>query len=62
MYGLMFVYKIVLENGDILIWKTSKWIDNDEQVSSITFTVKSHEEYKNIKQTEVTRCKLNMKD
>lgn len=64
MYGLMYVYKIVLETGNILTWKTSKWFDEDEEekVNSITFTVKTFEDYKGTKQTDVTRCKLNIKN
>lgn len=58
MYGEMYVYKIVLESGEILIWKTSKWIDTDN-VKTITFTVKNHAEYKETMQTEITRCKLS---
>lgn len=61
MYGTTYVYKIVLESGNILIWKSSNWFDELDKVQSITFTVKSHGEYNEIKQTEVTRCKLNMK-
>lgn len=58
LYGEMYVYKIVLESGEILIWKTSKWIDTDS-VKTITFTVKSHTEYKETMQTEITRCVLS---
>lgn len=61
-YGCMYIYKIVLGSGDILIWKTSNWIDDYVKAESITFTVKEHTEYKGIQQTEVTRCKLNIKE
>ena len=60
-YGVNYIYKIILESGDILIWKTSKWIDDFDIVKSITFTVKNHGEYNGVKQTEITRCKLNVK-
>lgn len=61
-YGCMYIYKIVLDSGDILIWKTSNWVDDYVKAQSITFTVKEHSEYKGVKQTEVTRCKLNIKE
>lgn len=61
-YGCMYIYKIVLDSGDILIWKTSNWVDDYVKAQSITFTVKEHSEYKGIKQTEVTRCKVNIKE
>lgn len=59
MHGTTYVYKIVLESGNILIWKSSNWFDKLEEMKKITFTVKAHGEYNGIKQTEVTRCKVN---
>lgn len=59
-YGCMYIYKIVLDSKDILIWKTSNWVDDYVKVKGITFTVKEHTEYKGVQQTEVTRCKLNI--
>lgn len=58
-YGTIYIFKIVLESGDVLIWKTSNWFEDLESIKSITFTVKTHNEYNGVKQTEVTRCKLN---
>lgn len=60
MFGLMYVYKIVLENGNILIWKTTSWFEELEKFKKIDFTIKAHNEYKDTKQTEVTRCKLRV--
>lgn len=60
-YGCMYIYKIVLDSSDILIWKTSNWVDDYNTVKSITFTVKEHSEFRGVQQTEVTRCKLNIK-
>ena len=64
MYGIINIYKFVLENGNILIWKTSNCYCDDElkNCEEITFTIKDHKEYKGTKQTEVTRCKLNIKE
>ena len=60
MYGAIYVYRIVLEDGNVLVWKTSNWLSNKdiESVKGITFTIKNHSEYNGVKQTEVTRCKL----
>lgn len=64
MYGAMYIYKITLESNDILIWKSSNYYANDELVKAknIAFTIKNHSEYKGIKQTEVTRCKLYIEE
>lgn len=59
-FGYTYLYKITLENGNILTWKSSNWYSEDElkKMKTIDFSVKNHTEYKNTKQTEVTRCKL----
>lgn len=64
MYGYMYIYKFVLESGNILIWKSCNfYCENDlKKCDKITFTVKKHNDYKGTKQTEVTRCKLNIKE
>ena len=48
-------------NDNILIWSTSKSLDEDEY-QSVTGTVKSQSSYRDIKQTYLTRCKLKVKD
>lgn len=59
-YGYTYMYKIVLESGNILIWKSNKWYSEDEllKVCKIDFTVKEHSEFRGTKQTIVTRCNL----
>lgn len=52
-----FMYKFVTEDGNILIWKTSKCFD-EESVKEITGTVKEHNEFREVKQTVLTRCKV----
>ena len=59
-YGIMRIWNIVIEDGTVLTWKTSNTICDD--YSTIDFTVKAHGEYKGIKQTEVTRCKIKCKE
>lgn len=56
MYGLMRVYRFVVGN-DILIWKTSKYLNADTPVT-IKATVKAHDTYKGIRQTEITRARV----
>jgi hypothetical protein len=62
-FGVTRLYKIVLEDGFVLTWKSSKEIccEDNETFDKITFTVKSHSEYKGKNQTEVTRCKVTYK-
>lgn len=55
-YGVTKIYKIVDTNGNVYTWKTSNYVSED--VSKVKATVKSHNEYRGIKQTEITRCKV----
>ena len=55
-YGTTFIYKIVDEGGNILTWKTSTLVP--EEVKSLKGTVKAHNEYRGVRQTELTRCKV----
>lgn len=57
MYGVTRIYKIVDTNGNVYTWKTSNIISEDEIVK-VKGTVKNHSEYRGIKQTEITRCKV----
>lgn len=52
-----FMYKFVTTDGNILIWKTGKVLD-EEKVTSISGTVKEHSEFREVKQTVLTRCKV----
>lgn len=62
-WGYTGLYKIILEDGSILTWKTNNYLylEDGEQFDKISFTVKEHKEYNGEKQTEVTRCKINIK-
>ena len=62
-WGYTYIYKIILEDGSVLTWKTSNglYLDRDEEFDKISFTVKEHKEYKGEKQTEITRCKVSVK-
>lgn len=59
-YGSTWVYKFVTTDGNILIWKSSKWISsNKTKKGHVKFTVKDHTEFRGIHQTEVTRCRIS---
>ncbi len=47
---------MVDEAGNIFVWKTGNWIEEESFI--ITGTVKKHEEFHGIKQTELTRCRI----
>ena len=52
-----YVWKIVGKDHNIYTWKTSRWLD-EEKTSTIKGTVKGHNEFREVKQTELTRCKV----
>jgi predicted histidine transporter YuiF (NhaC family) len=56
-YGVTRIYKIVDEAGNVYTWKTGNFIA-EEDVKTIKGTVKEHNEFRGIKQTELTRCKV----
>jgi len=56
-FGTVTIYKIVDENGNIFTWKTSNWLQDDFK-GKIKGTIKAHNEYKGVKQTELTRCTI----
>lgn len=55
-FGYTYVYRIVGTDGNVYTWKTGKYID--DQVKTISGTVKRHTTYRDEKQTELTRCKV----
>lgn len=55
-FGITFVYKMVDANGNVYTWKTGKSLENKK--STVTGTVKEHNEFRGTKQTELTRCKV----
>ena len=55
-FGTTYIYKMMV-GDDIIIWKTSKWLDDNTEVT-IKATVKEHSEYRGDKQTVITRGKV----
>lgn len=56
-YGICFVYKFIDTNDNVLVWKTSKAINNLD-VKKVSGTIKEHNTFNKEKQTVITRCKL----
>ena len=56
----MFCYKFIDENGNVLVWKTtsSNLLDQEGNTIHINGTIKAHDEYKDEKQTALTRVKM----
>ena len=52
-YGFVAIYNMVDENDNKIVWKT-----NDDKSYLIKGTVKDHSEWKNIKQTNISRVKI----
>ena len=55
-FGITTIYKMIDKNGNVFIWKTGKAIDLES--FTITGTVKEHKEFRDVKQTELTRCRV----
>lgn len=55
-YGFFAIYKMMV-NNNVIVWKTSTGL-NSEKEYDFTATIKSHDEYRNEKQTSVTRCRV----
>lgn len=60
MYGTTYVYTFEDAQGHQLVWKTGTWLEQESGAEmTLKGTVKDHSEYKGIKQTELTRCKVS---
>ena len=54
-YGIMRIYRFIVDNNEI-IWKTNKLLD--DRPVTLRATIKAHNMYRNIKQTEITRARV----
>lgn len=52
------IYKFEDENGDIVVWNTSSWLEDDKPEYRFKATVKEHSEYRGEKQTVIARPKF----
>jgi len=58
-WGYTYLYRIKDVDGNVFIWKTSKFIDSDEELGNILRgTVKEHSEYNGVHQTVLTNCTI----
>lgn len=57
-YGTMRIYRFETTGGEVLVWKTSNFIDDIDKVTKIKATIKNHGEYNGEKQTEINRVKV----
>jgi hypothetical protein len=57
-WGTTYVYKFADKEGHEATWKTSNWVEEKCIGKTISGKVKEQKEYRGIKQTELTRCKI----
>ena len=57
-YAPKFLVKLITDDGSLLTWFTNRGYHMDDKASG--FTVKSHEEYNDVKQTIVQRVKMEV--
>ena len=58
-WGTTTVFKFVSKDGLVATWKTSGWYTADEVIGKVLRgTVKEQKEYRGVKQTELTRCRV----
>ena len=60
-YGTMWLVKFVTTDGNVLMWRASSLSalpDDFELIKKVTGTVKSHDDFRGVKQTFVNRCKV----
>lgn len=53
-----YLYKIVDAEGNVFTWKTSNTINEDHLPQTMVGTIKEHTEFRGVKQTVLTRCKM----
>lgn len=57
-FGYTTRYKIVDDKGNVYMWDTSSTIYTEDRPDTLTGTVKKHDEFRGVKQTWLTRCKV----
>lgn len=55
-YGTTRIYKIIDNAGNVFTWKTGTFLKDG--VKTIIGTIKAHNEFRGVKQTELTRCRV----
>lgn len=57
-YGTSRIYKIIGRDGNTYIWKTGKLLPGEFFRLRLAGTVKAHNDFRGVKQTEVTNCRI----
>lgn len=57
-FGRTYVFKLKDENGLTATWKTSNWVDDSVIGKTVKGTIKELKEFRGVKQTELTRCRI----
>lgn len=56
-YGVMFIHEMTDDEGNVFIWKTSKYLGLENgECFNIRGRIKEHKEYRGVRQTVLTRC------
>lgn len=55
----VYLWKITGKDGNIYTWKSQKYLNEENPPKTIKGTVKAHNEFREVKQTELTRCRIN---
>lgn len=58
-YGTTYIHSFEDADGNILVWKTSAYGGFEKDQLKIKGTVKEHSEYRGVKQTVLTRCRVS---
>lgn len=61
-WGMTMVYKFVSVDGQEATWKTGNWVSERCIGGKISGKIKELKEYRGVKQTELTRCKIVEKE
>lgn len=56
-FGSTYLYKIFGADGNVYMWYSSRWFGDNPEWESLSGTIKDHQEYRDIKQTILTRCR-----
>ena len=57
-WGTKWMYRIIDTNGNVLIWKTTGGPSSCDSITTVVGTVKAHNEFRGVRQTELVRCKV----
>ena len=57
-FGMTYLYKFNDNEGNVFTWYASNSVKDEDRVVSVKGTIKSHNEYKGVKETILTRCKV----